>query len=283
MPDIIVKDEIAERNLELAREARRNGGKGMGGAPFMDLDVQAYADYRAGRRPKPPDQDDNPDTILMKRNLEGKDVLCLAGGGGQHSAIFSLLGANVTVFDLTPEQLELDQEAAVHYGYEVTVIQGDMRDLSILPRGHFDRVYQPISSLYVPDMSEVYDGVAGVLKPGGLYYSVYTYPRFYMAEHRGWDGEGFVVRFSQPHRSGRILEREGDDLMNFEEGVFFGEFNHLLSDVINGQIESNLAIVGVWENPRPHEFDDAEIVPGSREHERCVLPYGLSVLSKRPE
>ncbi|NKB70296.1 MAG: methyltransferase domain-containing protein [Candidatus Latescibacteria bacterium] len=283
MPDIIVQDEIAARNLELVREAHTNGGKGMGGAPFMDLDVQAYDDYRAGRRPKPPDQDDNPDTVLMKRDLEGKNVLCLAGGGGQHSVIFSLLGANVTVFDLTPEQLELDQKAADHYGYEVRTVQGDMRDLSNLPKDHFDRVYQPISSLYVPDMSQVYDGVADILKPGGLYYSAYTYPRLYMAEHLGWDGNGFTVRFSQPHRNGKILEREGDDLMNFEEGVFLGEFNHLLSDIINGQIEKGLTIVGVWENPRPHEFGDAEMVPGSKEHEQSVFPYGLSVLSKRPQ
>ena len=36
--------------------------------------------------------------------LPGKEVLCLAGGGGQQSAAFALLGANVTVFDLSEGQ-----------------------------------------------------------------------------------------------------------------------------------------------------------------------------------
>src|SRR3989442_9947184 len=63
-------------------------------------------------------------------NLAGKDVLCLACGGGQQSAAFALLGANVTVFDLSEAQLQRDAEAATHYGINIKVVQGDMRDLS---------------------------------------------------------------------------------------------------------------------------------------------------------
>ena len=277
MPDIIVKDEIAKRNLELTRIAVRNEEYGK---PFLDLDAEAYRDYREGKSSKPPGQDDDPDTVLMKRDLEGKAVLCLAGGGGQQSVEFSLLGANVTVFDLTPEQLELDRIAAEHYGYDVTLIQGDMRDLSELPSDHFDSIFQPISSLYVPDMRKVYRGVARVLRHGGLYYSDYTYPVLYMAEKQGWDGEAYVVRFSQPHVGGRILETKTDGLMNFTEGESFGEFNHLLSDIINGQIAERLSIVGVWESPRRNQFEDSTLTPGSREHQNSVLPYGLSVVSK---
>ena len=63
-------------------------------------------------------------------DVAGKDVLCLACGGGQQSAAFALLGARVTVFDLSEEQLERDREAARHYGFDIKIIQGDMRDLS---------------------------------------------------------------------------------------------------------------------------------------------------------
>jgi len=34
-------------------------------------------------------------------NIKGKKVLCLASGGGQQSAMFSLLGADVTVVDIS--------------------------------------------------------------------------------------------------------------------------------------------------------------------------------------
>ena len=174
MSEIIVKDEIARRNLELARIARRDEGKGLGGLPFLDLDTKAYSDYRQGKLSSPPGEDNDPATALMLSDVQGEEVLCLAGGGGQQSAVFSLCGAKVTVLDLTPEQLELDRLAAEHYGYEITTIQGDMRDLSELPSNHFGRVYQPISSLYVPDLREVYRGVARVLKPSGLYFCDYT-------------------------------------------------------------------------------------------------------------
>ncbi len=63
-------------------------------------------------------------------DLRGKEVLCLAAGGGSQSAAFALLGANVTVFDLSEAQLECDRQAAKHYGVSVVTLQGDMRDLS---------------------------------------------------------------------------------------------------------------------------------------------------------
>ncbi len=46
------------------------------------------------------------DSSSVLGDVAGKKVLCLAGGGGQQSAAFALLGANVTVFDLSDEQLE---------------------------------------------------------------------------------------------------------------------------------------------------------------------------------
>src|SRR5215211_9462383 len=58
---------------------------------------------------------------------EGKRVLCLAGGGGQQSAAFSLLGARVTVADLSDAQLERDAQVAAHYGVEIEIVQADMR------------------------------------------------------------------------------------------------------------------------------------------------------------
>ena len=282
LKDIHIRDEIARRNLELAREARRNEGKGLGGLPWLDLDTDMFAAFRNGELSDPPGQDNDPPMAMMLRHLQGEEVLCLAGGGGQQSALFSLCGAKVTVLDLTPEQLELDRVAAEHYGYDVTLVQGDMRDLSSLPADHFLRVCQPISSLYVPDLREVFRGVARVLKPGGLYYCDYTYPVLYMAEKEGWDGEAYVLRFSQPHRRGRILERPGE-LMNFEEGEFFGEFNHLFSEIINGQIAEGLSIVGVWEAPRPGRLDGKALEPSSFDHESSILPYGLAVVSNLPD
>ncbi|MGH9584554.1 MAG: class I SAM-dependent methyltransferase [Bryobacteraceae bacterium] len=76
-------------------------------------------------------------------SLEGKDVLCLAGGGGQQAVAFALNGSRVSVFDISEGQLQRDLDAARQYGYAVSIVQGDMRDLNVFDSASFDIVSQP--------------------------------------------------------------------------------------------------------------------------------------------
>jgi len=79
-----------------------------------------------------------------------------------------------------------------------------------------------------------------------------------------------------------MLEREDDGLVNFEHGVSFGECNHLLSDIVNGQVAAGLAIVGLWENPRhEHVQSVAKLQPGSPEHRHCFIPFGVTTVSEK--
>jgi len=277
---MIIKDEIARRQLEIVRQEIKEGA--FFTKPWFDLDIEAYRAYREGRTsvlPKP--YCDDPIDRMMMGKVQGKKVLCLAGGGGQQSAVFSLLGADVTVLDLSPEQLDSDQAVARHYGYEVTTIQGDMRDLSMLPAEFFDRVYQPISILFVPNLREVYSGVARVLKQGGLYFTDYCVPLLQMAEMKGWDGRGYTLYITESYIRGSILETE-DKKLNFTKGVSFSEFHHLLSDIINGLIAEGLTIRCLWENPRPDSGPSLdELEPGTEKHQERFLPFGLSVIAER--
>lgn len=277
---MIIKDDIARRKLELMRDDVLKAIDYT--APWLDLDVDAYRVYREGEgKTLPTPYCDDPVDKIMMTGVEGANVLCLAGGGGQHSAVFSLLGATVTVLDLCPEQLDNDQKAASHYGYDVTTIEGDMRDLSELPDTCFDRVYQPISTLFVPDLMEVYSGVVRVLKPKGLYFADYAVPLLYMAENKGWDGKGYILHLTEPYIRGAILETK-DGKMNFTEGKSFSEFHHLLSDIINGLVAEGLMIRGVWENPRTdHGPPLTELEPGSEKHQERYMPFGLSVIAEK--
>ena len=55
-------------------------------------------------------------------------MLCLACGGGHQSIAFALLDANVTVFDLSEDQLNRDREAATRFNVDVKIVQGDALD-----------------------------------------------------------------------------------------------------------------------------------------------------------
>src|SRR5437879_3824494 len=107
-------------------------------------------------------------------DLAGKNVLCLAGGGGRQSAMFALLGAQVTVLDLSQEQLQRDREVARHYSFPIETVQGDMRDLSCFQEAAFDIVWHPYSINFIPDVQVVFRQVARILRRDGLYYLLRT-------------------------------------------------------------------------------------------------------------
>ena len=55
-------------------------------------------------------------------DLVGKRVLGLASGGGQQIPVFSALGAQCTVMDLSTRQLESERMVALREGYEVEIV-----------------------------------------------------------------------------------------------------------------------------------------------------------------
>ena len=58
--------------------------------------------------------------------LKGKELLCLASGGGQQAPVLAAAGANVTSFDNSPKQLELDAMVAEREGLSIRIEEGDM-------------------------------------------------------------------------------------------------------------------------------------------------------------
>ncbi|MEO3790239.1 class I SAM-dependent methyltransferase [Nonomuraea sp. B10E15] len=153
--------------------------------PMLDLDAEKARDYLGLER------------LGLPGDLAGRKVLCLAGGGGQQSAAFALLGADVTVLDISPGQLARDRSAAEHHGVGVRTVQGDMRDLSAFAGSTFDLVWHPYSLTFVPDSRIVFREVARVVAAGGHYYLMCANPFFSGLTHESWNGEGYTLR--QPY------------------------------------------------------------------------------------
>ncbi len=139
----------------------------------------------------------DPDGLLPE--MRDKEVLCLANGGGQQSAAFALLGAHVTVLELSDAQLEQDQRAAQHYGYAVRLEQGDMRDLSRFGDASFDLVCQWYSINFIPDPLRVFAEVARVLRAGGHYWLGFGNPHNFTLHDGNWN-DGY--RITRPYQDG---------------------------------------------------------------------------------
>jgi SAM-dependent methyltransferase len=208
--------------------------------------------------------------------VEGRDVLCLASGGGQQSAVFGLLGATVTVLDLCEGQLRGDRVAAQHYGYPVRAVKGDACDLSAFPDASFDLVYQGPSMGWIPDVQSVYHGVYHVLRPGGRYRVALANPAVHLAQ---WDGVGY--RIVDRYIGGRVLKNAAG-VENMEEGEFTGDHRHLFRDSVGGLAEAGFIIRYFAEDPC-HLKEPVTGKPGSWTHLQYFLGWGLNVVAEKAE
>jgi SAM-dependent methyltransferase len=220
--------------------------------------------------------------------VAGKDVLVLAGGGGQHSAAFALLDARVTVFDLAEGQLAGDRRAAAHYGRPVATVQGDMRDLSGFAGGAFDIVYHPYSINFVPDPRPVFCEVWRVLRPGGFYQFGFHNPYVLGLDEREWDGRGYPLRMA--YVDGEVAFADEDWEVGRSDGSSVRvpgprEFRHTLSTLINGLAGLGFVILSLREDGASGYTappGDYAAPPGSWEHFCVVAPPYLTLWLRRP-
>lgn len=215
------------------------------------------------------------DPYGMLGEIAGRDVLALASGGGQQSVAFAMLGARVTVIDFSETQLERDRAALAHHGLEARLEQGDMRDLSRFDVGAFDVVWQAHSINFIPDPNPVFEQVARVIRPGGLYRVHFSNPFQLGCDSESWNGRGYVCG-GEPYRDGELQHadptwawREEDCTERRVRGP--REFRHTLSTMVNGLIGRGFRITGL----REEQSGDLDAAPGSWDHFVACLPPWL--------
>jgi SAM-dependent methyltransferase len=206
-------------------------------------------------------------------DLKGKQVLCLAGGGGKQSAGYALLGANVTIVDLSAEQLERDHLVADHYGVNLTLHQADMRDLSILRAHQFGIVDHPYSLNFVPDAKAVFAQVVRVIKPGGFYRFMCANPFAAGMTERDWNGEGYTIK--RPYLQGERYTYEDQEWVHGDNPAVPRpqEFRQTLGTLISGLVENHFILRELVEVVADTVNIEAE--PGTWDHFTAVVPPWL--------
>ena len=169
-------------------------------------------------------------------NIEGKELLCLAAGGGRQSAIYASAGARVTVVDISPGMLELDREVARERRLDIHVVEASMDDLRGLTPQSFDIAIHPVSTCYVPDVVKVFQQVARVLKGGGVYISQHKSPVSLQAAIKPGDG-GYVIQ--SPYYSKQAVPKVSGTSLR-EEGCL--EFVHRWEEIIGGMCRCGFVI-----------------------------------------
>ena len=178
--------------------------------------------------------------------LKGADVLCLASGGGQQGPVLAALGANVTVFDNSPAQLKQDQLVAEREALPLRTVEGDAADLSVFADESFDLVFNPCSTVFMPDVRAVWRESARVLRHGGILMTGSMNPVHYMFDLFKMDEGILEVAHAIPYSDLTSLPKEDLD-EQIEKGLPV-EFGHSLTDLLGGQCAAGLMITDLYED-----------------------------------
>ena len=195
-------------------------------------------------------------------DVRDKKILCLAAAGGQQAPVLAAAGAEVTVFDLSPEQLAKDAMVARRDGLALHIVQGDMRDLSRFADASFDLILHPISNQYVPDIQPVWKECFRVLRPGGALLASFFNPAVFIADRDpSYAAQGMIKpRFQVPYSD---LEDLGSaELAAKREGREAMIFGHSLASQIGDQLAAGFVLAGFLEEMQPNpRFEIEKFMP----------------------
>ena len=191
------------------------------------------------------------------KELQGVNILCLASGGGQQGPVLAAAGANVTVFDNSPRQLEQDRKVATRDGLVLVTVEGDMRDLSVFGDGCFDLVFQPVSNVFCPEILPVWHEAYRVMSPGGILMVGFDNPDVFIFDTTLEEKGVLEVRYPLPFDATQLSDE--DRLREFgQDGPL--EFSHSLEEQIGGQLEAGFVLTGFYEDKQSSHI--GKYIPG---------------------
>ena len=170
-------------------------------------------------------------------DLKGKKVLGLASGGGQQMPIFAALGADCTVLDYSPKQLESERMVAQREGYEIRIIRADMTKPLPFEDEEFDLIFHPVSNCYVEEVKPIFKECYRILKAGGALLGGYDNNVNYLV---GEDEKTIVnsMPFNPLKNAKQMAQLEKEDC-----GV---QFSHTIDEQLGGQLEAGFRLTHIY-------------------------------------
>lgn len=187
-------------------------------------------------------------------DLSGVKILCLASGGGQQGPTLSAAGADVTVYDNSPNQLGQDRFVAEREGLSLETVQGDMADLGVFADESFDLIFHPCSNCFAANILPVWKEAYRVLRPGGTLLTGICNPiRFIFDEAAQDERNELVVRHEIPYADMTHLNPDELEKVLKTQPMVFG---HTLEDQLGGQMAAGFHLIELYED----RWDESDLI-----------------------
>lgn len=178
--------------------------------------------------------------------IKNKKILCLASGGGQQGPILAASGGLVTVFDGSQSQLNQDAEVAKRENLKLTLLKGDMRDLTQFSDESFDLIVHPVSNCFIPNVLKVWKEAYRVLKKEGRLLSGFNNPISYSWDFELYEKKVLQMKYPIPYSDlTSLTDQERVKFIDKNEPL---EFGHTLQDQIGGQTDAGFKVCGFYED-----------------------------------
>jgi SAM-dependent methyltransferase len=184
--------------------------------------------------------------------LAGKRIIHLMCHLGLDTLSFSRLGAKTTGLDFSGESVAVARDAASKASLDTHFVQSDVYSAREAVEGEFDIVYMSFGVLnWLPDMARLGSVVRSLLKPGGLFHLTEHHP-VAMALEIPSDGDNLLI-------TSDYFGSDAPEINASETSYIAGEgkiahsttyqWQHSLSDVVSGLIDSDLRLSMLREFP----------------------------------
>lgn len=179
-------------------------------------------------------------------DLKGSKLLALASAGGQQAPIFAAAGAEVTLLDLTPAQLDQDRKVAELYDLTINLVEGKMEDLSAFADESFDVIFHPCSNMFTPDLKPVWKECSRVLRKKGILMWGFTKPESLLIMPQKDNPSDFRLKYKMPYN-------DFDSLTPEEQSVYTDKnepmlFAHSWSDQIGELLNNGFQLTHFFED-----------------------------------
>lgn len=222
---------------------------------------------------------------LSKTSVAGLDLVHLQCHIGLDTLSWARLGANVTGIDFSTASTAAARDIAARAGLYATFLDSDVDHALDAGAGRFDVVYTGIGALpWLADLAGWARVVAGLLRPGGLFYVRDSHPVLNAVDH---DRGDTVLVLTQPYfATGRPLHYDhgttyGDDEVRLQHADTY-EWQHSLAEIVQALLDAGLTLTSLGEHrtipwralPQMAETAEGYILPG--DSDRMPLTFSLT-------